>query len=185
MKNNFRKELNEVVDAYVQVFMKAKEGDRPEEFHNRLEHAQQVRDAFADKFQNAGIPYIPESVAEWFNHPKISKQRELGMSVREIFLDIDKVEYELFMNLDLSDWNSVIGWIDENEEDFIYLWLNESYKVLVKETYYLYNPFEHGYVSETGGITHKPKLNGKKYSIDEINDIDPKLMEWAVRIDEA
>lgn len=68
---------------------------------------------------------------------------------------------------------------------FIYLWLNESYKVIIKETYYLYNPFENGYVSEAGGVTHNPNLNGKKYSIGDINDIDPKLIEWAVRIDEV
>lgn len=185
MEHNFKQALDKLTNAYTAIFGSITNDDTQETILARIEYADKLKNQFMEDFANAGVPYIPEDVAEWFNHPKTTKQRNLGLGVREIFADIDQNEYELFTNLDLSDWNSVVNWIDENEEDFIYLWLNETYKVLAKETYYLYNPFENGYMSEKGGITHHPKTNGKKYSISDISDIDPKLMEWAVRIDEV
>lgn len=185
MKNKFKEELDKVTDAYTQIFGKVSKEDNLETINDRLEYVEKIKSEFIDKFQNAGIPYIPEHVEKWFNHHRIVAQRQLGLSVREIFYDIDQNEYEYFTNLDLLQWDNVVDWVNEHEEDFIYLWLNESYKVIIKETYYLYNPFENGYVSDTDGVTHNPNLNGKKYSISDINDIDPKLIEWAVRIDEV
>lgn len=137
--------------------------------------------------KHKGQIYVPSVVVRWFNSEYVTNQRKRGMSLSEVFINIDNNEYDLFTEAGVGtlDWDNVLTWIEEHEKDFALLWLGEDYTMLVEqELYYLWNPFEQGY-SGNLGYTTNPIKDGYKYTMDEIKAMSDELVQFAVRIDEV
>lgn len=146
-----------------------------------------LREKFIQDYQQLkGQIYVPEIVANWFNSEYVKTQREKGMSVGEVFIDIDNNEYDLFTESGIFGWDEVLTWVEEHDKDFILLWFGEDYKMLVEqELYYLWNPFEQGYSRGGLGYTTDPEKEGYKYTWDEVAEMSEDLAQFLVRIDEV
>lgn len=177
MKETFIEDLN-------QLFKYERQRGQSASLESRFKTAKQK---FIDNYAHfKGQIYIPQKVRDWWMSPYVTNQIEKGLTISEVYIDMSNGDYDIFKDSGVKNWDEVIEWVEEHEKDFMLLWLGEDYKILVQqELYYLWNPFERGYVTNKNYYTTNPSEDGFTYTMDEIEDMNPDLKQFAVRIDEV